>query len=152
MMTELKRISRHDALVALGRRTAELQRIADETGQILPLLADVDCGLSRADVNVLVQGKYVLRKQNMLGASVALLPKAYEYLAAHRRDPLDADLAEQYARLEARITELRAENKPVRQVNWISGQLGRATAAEIRLLEHEKDRVRAQRRLRAGGE
>lgn len=151
-MTEPKRISRHDALVALGRRTAELQRIADETGRILPLLADKDCDLSRSDINVLAQGKYIIRKQNVLGVAVALVPKGYEYLAAHRRDPLDADLAGQYDRLEARITELRAENKPVKQVTWISGQLGRATAAEIRLLEHEKDRVRAQRRLRAGGE
>lgn len=145
-----KRIGRHDALVKLGQRDAELQRIIDESGSLYPLLADKDCGLKRGDVSVLAAGKYVRRSWNMLGDAVHLTAKGYAYLAAHRGDALDADLAARREALEGRIEELRTESDSIRQTDWISGQLGRATRAEINLLEHELAELRAQRRRRAG--
>lgn len=147
-----KRISRHDALVALGRRDAELQRIADETGRLYPLLADKDCGLKRGDTTALVGGKYVRRSWNMLGDAVHLTNRGYGYLAAYRDDALDADLMARCEALTVRIDELRAECQSIRQTDWISGQLGRAGRAEISLLEHELYALRAQRRRRAGGD
>lgn len=147
-----KRIGRHDALVALGRRDAELQRIIDETGQLHPLLADKDCGLSRGDTTALASSKYVRRAWNMLGDAVHLTNKGYSYLAAHRGDPLDADLVARCEVLSVRIDELREESQSISQTDWISGQVGRATRAEIGLLEHELFDLRAQRRRRAGGE
>lgn len=147
-----KRIGRHDALVAIGRRDAELQRIIDDTGQLLPLLADKDCGLSYGDIGVLTTGKYVRRSWNMLGAAVRLTDKGYGYLAAHRGDALDADLLAQCEALVVRIEELHKESESIKRTGWISGQLGRATDAEIKLLEYDLYQLRAQRRRRAGGE
>lgn len=145
-----KRIGRHDALVKIGQRDAELQRIIDESGSLLPLLADKDCGLKRADTNVLAAGGYVRRSWNMLGDAVRLTNKGYTYLAAHRGDALDADLVTRCEELTARIAELRDECDSIKQTNWISGQLGRATRAEIDLLEHDLRGLHAQRRRRAG--
>lgn len=146
-----KRIGRHEALVTIGRRDAELQRVIDETGRILPLLADKDCGLGRGDISVLAAGKYVRRSYNMLGNSVRLTDKGYSYLAAHRGDPLDVDLAAQCEALTNRIGNLHGESGSIKRTGWISGQLGRATDAEIKLLEHELYQLWAQRRRRAGG-
>jgi hypothetical protein len=147
-----KRVGRHDALVKIGQRDAELQRIIDDTRQFFPLLADKDCGLSRGDVTALERGRYVRRSYNMLGDSVRLTDKGYSYLAAHRGDALDVDLVEREQSLIARIDELRVECDSIKQTDWISGQLGRATRAEISLLEHDLHELRAQRRRRAGGE
>lgn len=145
-----KRIGRHDALVAIGRREAELQRILDETGSILPLLADKDCGLKRADTNVLAAGGYVRRSWNMLGDAVRLANKGYAYLAAHRGDERDAELVAELGELTTRIEQLRGESQAIRQTDWISGQLGRAVRAEIHLLEYQAAGLYAQRRRRAG--
>ena len=145
-----KRIGRHDALVKIGQRDAELQRIIDESGSIFPLLADKDCGLSRGDITALAAGKYVKRSWNMLGDAVRLTNKGYAYLAVHRGDALDADLAARSEELAIRITELRDECDSIKQTNWISGQLGRATRAEIDLLEHDLYDLHTQRRRRAG--
>jgi CTP-dependent riboflavin kinase len=147
-----KRIGRHDALVALGVRDAELQCIIDETGQLWPLLADKDCGLKRNDVSVLATAGYVRRSYNMLGDAVRIKHKGYAYLAAHRGDVRDADLVGQCEQLAKRILDLHEENRPLKRTDWISGQLGRATDAEIRLLEHELAELRAMRRRRAGGD
>ena len=122
-----KRIGRHDALVALGVRDAALQHIIDETGQLLPLLADKDCGLKRVDVDVLATKGYVRRSWNMLGDAVRLTSRGYSYLAAHRGDGRDAELAAETAALDARILALDAEAKSISQTDWMSGQLGRAT-------------------------
>lgn len=145
-----KRIGRHEALVKIGQREAELQRILDESGAIFPLLADKDCGLSRGDITALSVGKYVRRSHNMFGDAAHLTSKGYGYLAAHRGDALDADLADQIDKLNFRIGQLRAESESIRQTDWISGQLGRATRAEIDLLEHQAADLRAQRRRRLG--
>ena len=147
-----RRIGRHDALVALGRRDAELQRVIDETGQVRPLLADKDCGLKRNDVSVLKSQGHLRRSYNMFGDAVHLTSKGYSYLAAHRGDARDVDLVAQCEQLMRRIGELHEENNSLKRTNWVSGQLGRATDAEIRLLEHELAELRAMRRRRAGGE
>ncbi len=146
-----KRIGRHEALVKLGHREAVLQRAADESGQILPLLADKDCGLSRADVNILVTGKYARRSWNMLGDAVHLTNKGFAYLAAHREDTRDAELVVEWDALEVKITELSKESESIRHTDWISGQLGRAVRSEIDLLRHQVAELRAERRRRAGG-
>lgn len=151
-MNTPKRIGRHDALVALGRRDAELQRIIDDTGQLFPLLADKDCGLKRGDTTALAAAKYVKRSWNMLGDAVHLTNKGYAYLAAHRGDALDTDLLARCEALTVQIDELRTECESIKQANWISGQLGRASRAEISLLEHDLHELRAQRRRRAGGD
>ena len=147
-----KRIGRHDALVTLGRRDAELQRTIDETGRPYALLADKDCGLKRGDVSALAVAGYVRRSQNMFGDAVRITHKGYSYLAAHRGDVRDADLVVQCEQLAKRISDLHEENNALKRTDWISGQLGRATDAEIRLLEHEMGELRAMRRRRAGGD
>jgi hypothetical protein len=146
----LKRIGRHDALVAIGQREAELQRILDESGSILPLLADKDCGLKRADTNVLAAGGYIRRSWNMLGDAVRLTDKGYSYLAEHRGDEHDAELVAELKELATRIEELRDEWQAIRQTDWISGQLGRAVRAEIHLLEYQAAGLYTQRRRHAG--
>lgn len=146
-----KHIGRHDALVRLGRRDAELQRITDEGGSIHPLLADKDCGLSRGEISSLAVGKFIRRSHNMLGDAVHLTHNGYAYLAAHRGDERDAELATEREKLLIRIEELRVESDAIRQTDWISGQLGRAVRAEIHLLEYEVAELRAERRRRAGG-
>lgn len=150
MAAKLKKIARHDALVAIGVRTAEVQRHADETGQILPVLADKDCHLSRSAVSALAQHKYVIRKYNMLGDSVTLTHQGLAYLAAHRGDARDADLVARFEALEEKVRELRTENQGIKRTDWISGQLGRATDAEIRMLEYQMAGLRAERRRSAG--
>lgn len=147
-----KRIGRHDALVKLGVRDAELQRTADETGRLYALLADKDCGLKRGDTSALAVAGYVRRSYNMLGDAVRITHKGYTYLASHRGDALDADLATQCDQLMKRISDLHAENNSMKRTDWVSGQVGRATDAEIRLLEHELAELRAMRRRRAGGD
>jgi hypothetical protein len=146
----LKKIAHHDALVALGRRTAEVQRHADETGQLLPVLADKDCGLSWGMVSTLARQKYVMRKANMLGDSVTVTHVGLAYLAAHRGDTRDAELVARFEALDERVRELRAESQGIKRTNWISGQLGRATDAEIQMLEYQMAGLRAERRRSAG--
>lgn len=150
MMTTLKKIAHHDALVALGRRTAEVQRHTDETGQLLPVLADKDCGLPWGMVSTLARQKFVVRKANMLGDSVTVTHHGLAYLAAHRGDVRDAELVARFEALEARVKELRAENQGIKRTDWISGQLGRATDAEIQMLEYQMAGLRAERRRSAG--
>lgn len=150
MAATLKRIAHHDALVALGRRTAEVQRHADETGQLLPVLADKDCGLPWGMVSALAKQKYVVRKANMLGDAVKVTHHGLVYLAKHRGDVRDADLVARYEELVERVAALRAENQGIKRTNWISGQLGRATDAEIQVLEYQMAGLLAERRRSAG--
>lgn len=149
-VAKLKRIAHHDALVALGRRTAEVQRHTDETGQLLPVLADKDCGLPWGMTSTLVRQKYVARKANMLGDSVAVTHQGLVYLAAHRGDTRDPELVARFEELQERVNALRAENQGIKRTDWISGQIGRATAAEIQMMEYQMAGLRAERRRSAG--
>jgi hypothetical protein len=115
-----KRIGRHDAMVKLGVRDAELQRAIDETGQVRPLLADKDCGLKRGDTSALTVAGYVRRSYNMLGDAVRITHKGYTYMAAHRGDALDADLATQCDQLGKRISDLHEENSALKRTDWIA--------------------------------